>query len=72
MAALGRGGDLEGLEAALLLAARTASTRTGEPLLTFKKIAAALGVESEQTAQGRYRRKADNLNGTDSGLDGTP
>ncbi|MFI5796256.1 hypothetical protein [Streptomyces sp. NPDC051677] len=64
--------DLEGLEAALLLAARTPSTRTGKPLLTFKKIAAALGVESEQAAQGRYRRKVGNLNGTDSGLDGTP
>ncbi|MGP2436329.1 hypothetical protein [Streptomyces sp. JW3] len=64
--------DLEGLEGALLLAARTASTRTGKPLLTFKKIAAALGVESEQAAQGRYRRKVGNLNGTDSGLDGTP
>lgn len=64
--------DLEGLEGALLLAARTASTRTGKPLLTFKKIAAALGVESEQAAQGRYRRKVGNLNGADSGLDGTP
>ncbi|MFF3129265.1 hypothetical protein ACFVRD_45285, partial [Streptomyces sp. NPDC057908] len=38
------------LEATLLLAARTASTRTGKPLLTFKQIAAALGVESEQPA----------------------
>ncbi|MFD9396944.1 hypothetical protein ACFWBB_41285 [Streptomyces sp. NPDC060000] len=64
--------DLEGLEGSLLLAARTASTRTGKPLLTFKKIAAALGVESEKAAQGRYRRKVGNLNGTDSGLDGTP
>ncbi|MFC9429576.1 hypothetical protein [Streptomyces sp. NPDC056987] len=64
--------DLEGLEGALLLVARTASTRTGKTLLTFKKIAAALGVESEQAAQGRYRRKVGNLNGADSGLDGTP
>ncbi|MDX3121571.1 hypothetical protein F3K20_20235 [Streptomyces scabiei] len=64
--------DLEGLESALLLAARSTSTHTGKPLLTFKKIAAALGVESEQAAQGRYRRKVGNLNGTDSGVDGTP
>ncbi|MFE7977885.1 hypothetical protein [Streptomyces shenzhenensis] len=35
-------------------------------------VAAALGVESEQAAQGRYRRKVGNLNGADSGLDGTP
>ncbi|ONK13180.1 hypothetical protein [Streptomyces sp. MP131-18] len=64
--------DLEGLEGALLLVARSTSTRTGKPLLTFKKIAAALGVESEQAAQGRYRRKVGNLNGSDSGIDGTP
>ncbi|MFI6341207.1 hypothetical protein [Streptomyces sp. NPDC050535] len=63
--------DLEGLEGTLLLAARTASTRTGKPLLTYKQIAAALGVESEQAAQGRYRRKVGNLNGSDSGADGT-
>ncbi|MEV0415447.1 hypothetical protein AB0I68_32895 [Streptomyces sp. NPDC050448] len=49
--------DLDGLEGTLLLAARSTSSRTGKPLLTFKKIAAALGVESEQAAQGRYRRK---------------
>ncbi|MFJ4689639.1 hypothetical protein ACIQNG_33780 [Streptomyces sp. NPDC091377] len=61
--------DLDGLEAALLLAARTASARTGKPVLTFKQIAAALGVESEQAAQGRYRRKVGNLNGSDSGAD---
>lgn len=64
--------DLEGLEGSLLLAARTASTRTGKPLLTFKQIAASLGVESEQAAQGRHRRKVGNLNGSDSGADGTP
>ncbi|MZE80898.1 hypothetical protein [Streptomyces xinghaiensis] len=64
--------DLEGLEAALLLGARTASTRTGKPLLTFKQIAAALGVESEQAAQGRYRRKVGTPNATASGIDGTP
>lgn len=44
----------------------------GKPLLTFRKIAAALGVESEQAAQGRYRRKVGNLNGSDSEIDGTP
>ncbi|MGD9482849.1 hypothetical protein WDH52_06240 [Streptomyces sp. TRM70308] len=64
--------DLEGLEGALLLAARHPSVCTGKPLLTFKKIASALGVESEQVAQARYRRKVGNLNGSDSGIDGTP
>ncbi|MFE5718545.1 hypothetical protein [Streptomyces erythrochromogenes] len=64
--------DLESLEGALLLAARTSSTRTGKPLLTFRQIAAALGVESEQAAQGRYRRKAGTPNDTSSGIDGTP
>ncbi|MFD7137211.1 hypothetical protein [Streptomyces sp. NPDC059894] len=64
--------DLECLEGALLLAARTASTRTGRPLLTFRQIAAALGVESEQAAQGRYRRKVGTPNPTSSGVDGTP
>lgn len=64
--------DLEGLEGVLLLAARTDSTRTGKPLLTFRRIAAALGVESEQAAQGRYRRKVGTPNATSSGVDGTP
>ncbi|MEU5833070.1 hypothetical protein ABZ820_05175 [Streptomyces diacarni] len=64
--------DLEGLEGALLLAARTVSTRTGKPLLTFKKIAAALGIDSEQAAQGRYRRKVGAPNATAIGIDGTP
>ncbi|MCX5097371.1 hypothetical protein OOK36_53830 [Streptomyces sp. NBC_00365] len=64
--------DLETLEGALLLAARTASTRTGKPLLTFRQIAAALGVESEQAAQGRYHRKVGTPNATSSGVDGTP
>lgn len=64
--------DLEGLEGALLLAARSASTRTGKPLLTFKQIAAGLGVESEQAAQGRYRRKVGTPNASATGIDGTP
>ncbi|MGW0672532.1 hypothetical protein [Streptomyces sp. NPDC002746] len=64
--------DLETLEGALLLAARTASTRTGKPLLTSRQIAAALGVESEQAAQGRYRRKVGTPNASSSGIDGTP
>ncbi len=64
--------DLDGLEAALLLAARQPATRTGKPLLTFRQIAAAIGAESEQAAQGRYRRKVGNLNNSDSGNDGTP
>jgi hypothetical protein len=64
--------DLDSMEAALLLAARLPSTDTGKPLLTFKTIAAALGVDSEQAAQGRYRRKVGNLNGSDSGADDTP
>ena len=65
--------DLDGLEAALLCAARQPGIRTaGKPLLTFRQIAAAIGAESEQAAQGRYRRKVGNLNGRDSGNDGTP
>ncbi|MFC9932307.1 hypothetical protein [Streptomyces sp. NPDC127190] len=64
--------DLEGLEGALLLAARTVSTRTGKPLLTFRQIAAAPGVDSEQAAQGRYRRKVGTPNAASSGVDGTP
>ena len=63
--------DLDGLEAALLLAARQPSIRTGKPLLTFRQIAAAIGAESEQAAQGRYRRKVGDLGGSDSGNDGT-
>jgi hypothetical protein len=65
--------DLDSLEAALLLAARQPGARTGgKPLLTFRQIAAAIGAESEQAAQGRYRRKVGNLNNSDSGNDGTP
>jgi hypothetical protein len=64
--------DIDGLEAALLLAARQPGNRAGKPLLTFRQIAAAIGAESEQAAQGRYRRKVGNLNGSDSGNDGTP
>ncbi|MGW1996085.1 hypothetical protein [Embleya sp. NPDC001921] len=64
--------DLDSMEAALLPAARLPGADTGKPLLTFKTIAAALGVGSEQAAQGRYRRKVGNLNGSDSGADGTP
>jgi hypothetical protein len=57
----------------VLLAARQPGARTGgRPLLTFKQIAAAIGAESEQAAQGRYRRKVGNLNNSDSGNDGTP
>jgi hypothetical protein len=63
---------LDVLEAGLLLAARQPGTRTGKPLLTFRQIAAAIGAESEQAAQGRYRRKVGNLNGSDSGSNGTP
>jgi hypothetical protein len=44
----------------------------GKPLLTFRQIAAAIGAESKQAAQGRYRRKVGNLNNSDSGNDGTP
>ena len=57
---------------AALLAARQPGARTGKPLLTFRQIAAAIGAESEQAAQGRYRRKVGNLNDSDSGNDGTP
>ena len=44
----------------------------GKPLLTFRQIAAAIGAESEQAAQGRYRRKVGNLNNSDSGNDEPP
>jgi hypothetical protein len=60
--------DLGGLEAALLLAARQPGTRTGKPLLTFRQIAAAIGAESEQAAQGRYRRKVAARPGSAAGL----
>jgi hypothetical protein len=60
--------DLDSLEAALLLAARQPGSRTGgKPLLTFRQIAAAIGAESEQAAQGRYRRKVGSLNSRDRG-----
>ncbi|MGW6602521.1 hypothetical protein [Streptomyces sp. NPDC055036] len=48
--------DIEPLEGTLLLAARSTSSHTGKPLLTCKEKAAAPGTESEQAAQGRYRR----------------
>lgn len=63
--------EVEQMEGDLLLAARSTSSRTGKHLLTFKQIAAALGVESEQAAQGRYRRKVGNLNSGDAGYGGT-
>ena len=53
--------------------ARRPGTRTGgKPLLTFRQIAAAIGAESEQAAQGRYRRKVGNPSSSESGNDGTP
>jgi hypothetical protein len=65
--------DLEGLEGALLYAARQPGARAGgKPPLTFRQIAAAIGVESEQAAQGRYRRKVGNPSHSESGNDGTP
>lgn len=64
--------DLEKLEAALLLAARFPSSRTGKPLLTFPKIADAIGAESGQAAQDRYRRRVGAPNATATGVDGTP
>jgi hypothetical protein len=65
--------DLDSLEAALLYAGRRPGARTGgKPLLTFRQIAAAIGVESEQAAQGRYRRKVGNPSSSESGNDGTP
>ena len=64
---------LDSLEAALLYAARRPGARTsGKPLLTFRQIAAAIGAESEQAAQGRYRRKVGNPSSSESGNDGTP
>jgi hypothetical protein len=65
--------DLESLEAALLYAARRPGARTGgKPLLTFRQIAAAIGVESEQAAQGRYHRRVGSPSTSESGNDGTP
>jgi hypothetical protein len=65
--------DLESLEAALLYAARRPGGRAGgKPPLTFRQIAAAIGVESEQAAQGRYRRKVGSPSSSESGNDGTP
>jgi hypothetical protein len=64
---------LDGMEGALLYAARRPGARTGgKPLLTFRQIAAAIGAESEQAAQGRYRRKVGNPSSSESGNDGTP
>ena len=63
--------DLDGLETSLLMCARNPG-RSGKPQLTFKQIAAALGVESEQAAQGRYLRKVGNPGRIASGTDGTP
>jgi hypothetical protein len=48
--------DLDALEGNLLHVAREKDAK-GKRLLTFRQIAAALGVESEQAAQGRYQRK---------------
>lgn len=65
--------DLESLEGALLYAARRPGRRPGgKPPLTFRQIAVAIGVESEQAAQGRYRRKVGNPSHSESGNDGTP
>jgi hypothetical protein len=65
--------NLDSLEAALLYAARRPGARTGgKPLLTFRQIAAAIGAESEQAAQGRYRRKVGSPSSSESGNDGTP
>jgi hypothetical protein len=65
--------DLDSLEAALLYAARRPGARTGgKPLLTFRQIAAAIGAESEQAAQGRYRRKVGSPSSSEGGNDGTP
>jgi hypothetical protein len=67
--------DLDSLEGVLLHIARNAGTNVGDkdkPLLTFRQISAALGLASEQAAQGRYQRRVGNLNMSDSGLDGAP
>nr|WTB11977.1 hypothetical protein OG546_49245 [Streptomyces antimycoticus] len=61
---------VDAAEGGLLLAARQ-SGADGKPLLTFRRIAEALGVDSEQAAQGRYRRRVGSLNRSDSGYDGT-
>ncbi|MEU7159178.1 hypothetical protein AB0A98_22475 [Streptomyces chrestomyceticus] len=56
--------DLEGLEAGLLLAARSNGSRTSKPLLTFKDIAAALGAHSEQAVLDLGLNLRDELAGT--------
>ncbi len=43
-----------------------------ERAVQMYRIAAALGVESEQAAQGRYLRKVGNPGRIASGTDGTP
>lgn len=60
--------DIDQAEAALLLAARTEAA-DGKPLLTFRRIAAALDLESEQAAQGRYLRRVGRPNATAARLD---
>ncbi|MGF0167590.1 hypothetical protein OH717_34320 (plasmid) [Streptomyces albidoflavus] len=60
--------DIEQAESALLLAARTEAA-DGKPLLTFRRIAAALDLESEQAAQGRYLRRVGRPNATAARLD---
>ncbi|WP_202514188.1 MULTISPECIES: hypothetical protein [unclassified Streptomyces] len=60
--------DIDQAEAALLLAARTEAA-DGKPLLTFRRIAAALDLESEQAAQGRYLRRVGRPNATAAQLD---
>lgn len=60
--------DIDQAEAALLLAARTEAA-DGKPLLTFRRIAAALDLESEQAAQGRYLRRVGRPNAAATRLD---
>ncbi|MER6723064.1 hypothetical protein [Streptomyces halstedii] len=55
--------DIDQAEAALLLAARTEAA-DGKPLLIFRRIAAALDLDSEQAAQGRYLRRVGRPNAT--------
>ena len=54
------------------MAARQPGTRAGKPLLTFWQIAAAIGAEPEQAAQGPLPPQGGQPQRSDSGSDGNP
>lgn len=60
---------LEWTESVLLEAARRPDKDTGRPVLTWRRIAAALNIASEQGAQGRYQRRAGAPQPTETTVD---